>query len=209
MKGIMAAENQTRILVQKAQQGDQAAVGELFEVHRARLAGLILSLAAPQPRGELEVDEVLQETFSRALDSLERFQWHGEDSFIRWLGGIAHNVLRKRARRESKAPTLHISREHPASGISPSKAMRRDERFLRLQKALVVLTAEQREVVRMARIDGMTINEIAAATKRKPNAVKQLILRGLRKLRDQMGETESLHLPDRPLDFEDGEDAKR
>ena len=41
------------------------------------------------------MDDVLQETFLRAFDSLERFDWRGEDSLYSWLHGIARNVAFK------------------------------------------------------------------------------------------------------------------
>jgi len=54
----------------------------------------------------------------------------------------------------------------------------------------------------MSRIDGLKIREIAARTDRSVDAVKQLILRGLRSLKRHFGDTESLHLPDRTFDSE-------
>jgi DNA-directed RNA polymerase specialized sigma24 family protein len=40
-------------------------------------------------RGRVEPDDVVQDTIARALESLERFRWEGEDSFLRWLATIA------------------------------------------------------------------------------------------------------------------------
>ena len=62
----------------------------------------------------------------------------------------------------------------------------------------------------MSRIDGLRIKEIAERTGRSVDAVKQLLLRGLRSLKRNFGDTESLHLPDRAFESEEflGHDAE-
>ena len=77
--------------------------------------------------------------------------------------------------------------------------MRRSERFDRLEEALKTLSPDHRQVITMARVDGLKIKEIAERMNRSPNAVMQLLWRALEKLKASFGETESLHLPDRNL----------
>ena len=206
MNGAMTQDS-SQMLVNRARDGDRAAFGQLFENYRSRMAGLISSRIGPGLRGKLEVDDVLQETFTKAFQSLERFRWTGDTSFFRWLGGIANNIILKASSRKDREPKLRLEDDFAARGISPSTAMRRDERFERLQEALVDLTPEQREVVRMVRLEGLKIKDVAEGTNRTPEAVKQLMLRGLRRLRSRLGETKSLNLPDRPLDVPGGDDG--
>ncbi len=201
MKVDMVEKHPIKDLIEQAQGGDRAAFGELFELHRSRLAGLIHSKIGPWMRGKLDVDDVLQETFTRALQSLDRFLWRGDQSFIRWLGGIAENLILDAARAQRRTQKFHLLREAPGSGTSPSGAMRREERFERLQEALDRLTPEQREVIRLLRIEGLKIAEVSERLKKSPDAVKQLMLRGLKRLRGDVRESRTLHLPDRPLDF--------
>ena len=87
--------------------------------------------------------------------------------------------------------------------------LRRNERFDRLQESIDNLSAEYREVIVLARIEGLRIKEIAQRMNRSPDAVKKLLRRGLKKLRDGFGETESLHLPDRSLKTEEADNGKR
>ncbi len=63
--------------------------------------------------------------------------------------------------------------------------------------ALAQLTPDQRQAIQLSRIDGLKIREIAERMEKTPDAVQQLIARGLRSLRRHFGDTESLHLPDR------------
>ena len=51
----------------------------------------------------------------------------------------------------------------------------------------------------MSRIEGFKMREIAERTGRTVDAVKQLVLRGLRSLKRHFGDTGSFHLPDRIL----------
>ena len=48
----------------------------------------------------------------------------------------------------------------------------------------------------LARIECLTMKEIAERTGSSPVAVKQLVFRALRKLRDVFGDTASFHLAD-------------
>jgi RNA polymerase sigma-70 factor (ECF subfamily) len=200
MQVAMQDDNLSLWRIEKAKGGDAAAFGELFSEHRARLCGLIRSRIGARLRGVVEVDDVLQETFARAFQSMKQFEWKGEGSFLRWLGGIAENILRKSASARARRTPLHLNQDVADTGVSPSRAARRGERFDRLQKALDKLTPEQREVLRLARLEGLKLKEVAARTNRSVEAVQQLMLRGLRQLRKHFGETESLHLPEWPLD---------
>ncbi len=70
-----------------------------------------------------------------------------------------------------------------------------------------VLTPDQRNALMLARIDGLRAKEIAGRMNRSEEAVRQLLMRALRQLRTSIGDTESLHLPDRRLLEEGYEDA--
>ena len=86
-----------------------------------------------------------------------------------------------------------------ASHTSPSRGLRRAERLERLKDALRDLKPEQREAIELAKIDGLKVREIAARMNRSEVAVKQLLSRGLRRMKKTFGDTESLHLPDQGL----------
>ena len=85
--------------------------------------------------------------------------------------------------------------------MSPSRLAQRGERLDRLEDALKKLTPDQRDAVRFSRLEGLKVREIADRMGKTPDAVQQLIVRGLRSLRRNFGDTESLHLPDRHLDL--------
>jgi RNA polymerase sigma factor (sigma-70 family) len=77
--------------------------------------------------------------------------------------------------------------------------LRREERFERLEKSLQSLSPDHREVILLARIEGLQIAAIAERLGRSKSAVKSLLLRALKELKRSFGDTESFHLPDRSL----------
>ena len=98
-----------------------------------------------------------------------------------------------------KRPRRELSLEGEvlaADGPSPLTLLGRKERFERLEEALAKLRPDHRDVVRLARIEGLTTHEIADRMERSPGAVKVLLFRALRELKKKFGETESLHLPE-------------
>jgi RNA polymerase sigma-70 factor (ECF subfamily) len=200
MEAQMAAHSQrtTAELVDKAKRGEKEAFAELTRRCSTRLGPYIGSRIGPHLRGRLEVDEVLQETAARAFQSISRFEWRGEASFERWLETIAERVILEGVRLEQRLPaTLDI--DLPGSAPSPSKVARREERLDRFEQALDGLSPDHREVILLARIEGLKIKEIARRMNRSPDAIKQLLSRALKALRERFGDTESFHLPDRPL----------
>lgn len=196
----MGSQDRIQALIEEAKAGSREAFDELAQVYRERLRALVYSRLGPVLRERLEVEDVVQETFLKAFRSVERFHWQGEDSFLRWLGGIAENLLLYLAREHRKSRKLPLDGDVPAGGTSPSQMMRRDERFERLQAALDGLSPEHREVIILARLQGLPIRDIAKRLDRSPNATAQLLWRALQRLRASFGGTESFHLPDRSLE---------
>ena len=58
----------------------------------------------------------------------------------------------------------------------------------------------------LARIQGLQVKEIAKRMNRSPDAISQLIRRALMRLRETLGDTESLGLPAKLFDFQGEED---
>jgi RNA polymerase sigma-70 factor (ECF subfamily) len=113
--------------------------------------------------------------------------------------GIAENLIHHEVRRAARHPARELEGDVSAEAASPSLAMRREERFDRLQSALETLRPDHREVVLLVRVEGLSFEEVGRRMGRSPDAVKQLLWRALKKLKSSFGDTESIHLPDRSL----------
>ncbi len=189
-------QDQTRPadLVEQARQGDLEAFTALFQPLRPQLLAAIRLRLSPNWRNRVDPEDVLQDTFVRALHSLPRFEWQGEDSFSRWVEAIAMHVTLDVVRRQGRRQMLQIDHDVKGDGASPSRAMRRRERGRRLQDALETLSDDHRTVLKLSRMEGLPFSEIAERMNRSEGAVKNLLVRATRKLRESFGETVSLGL---------------
>ena len=100
------------------------------------------------------------------------------------------------------APEEDVSVKDP----SQARLMRRDERFDRLQEAFRQLSPEYRQVISLARIEGLGLKDVAQRMGRSHAAARKLLCRALRSLKESFGDTESLHLPARHLEESEGQD---
>lgn len=140
---------------------------------------------------------------------MSRLEWRGEDSFLRWAGGIAEHVILDLARQRARERKTPLEGDVPGSAVSPSHALRRDERFERLEDALKRLRPEHREVIILTRVERLNFDEAAKRMGRSPDAVKQLLYRALKQLKAEFGDTGSFHLPDRSFRGQSGDGHER
>ena len=199
----------TRGLIREAQRGNKTAFEKLFSSYRERLEAFIGSRLGPELRRSIEPDDLVQETLLRAFQSLVSFQWQGEESFFRWLCGIAENSIRNEVRRRNRGPTVSLESDVQSQETSPSKRLRRQERFARLQEALKTMSADHRRVISMAYIERLSMKEIARRRSSTPGAIAHLLFRALRKLKEKFGDTESLRLPPEVIGEEPEHDDDR
>ena len=192
----MVERHDLESLVTKAQEGDRPAFDAAVATCRDKLESFVRSRVGGHLRQEVEVEDVLQETYVQALTSISRFHWTGSESLLRWLNGIAQHVILSSARgqQKQKGRVLYVEQELSNHDPTPSKAMRREERSDRLRDALNTLNPDHREAICLVRIEGLRVKEAAKRMNRTPKAVMHLLARGLKELRDSFGDTESLNL---------------
>lgn len=199
----MTDQRSETTLISRARKGDQAAFGTIANSYRLRLAGVIRDRLGEQLRGQVEIDDILQETFLRAYGALDRFDSRGEGALFRWLSGIAVNVIREEAKRSRTIPGTGSEREREDQATSQFTSLRRAERYDRLADAIKTLPDDYQRVIRLTRFEKLPPEEIARRMNRSRQAVRNLLLRALRALKEAFGDTESLHLPPRPFQEED------
>ena len=198
MQPFMTAIDPTTVLVKKVQSGDRQAFDALASALRERLESYLRARIRAHVRHKIDVQDLVQETFARAFECVERFQGEDLDAFAGWITGIGRNVFLKAMEKDGRRQPLKLVREPEMDAPSPSKAMRRKERLEHLERSLRGLSPDYQEVVRLARIDGLPLEEVARRMHRSPAAAKKLLWRALKELKDAFGDTESLHLPPRP-----------
>lgn len=168
-----AEEESTRGLLLRLRAGDRDAADALFAEHGARLARAVRAKLSPAHR-RFDVDELVQETFRKALPLIPRFEWRGQGAFLAWLLQIALHTFEDWLRREhGRPPTVSFaagasgegsrSEWHPVdAGSSPSARLARAEEESLLDRALDQLDEADRDLVIRRAILGQDYASLAA-----------------------------------------------
>jgi len=144
-------------LIARWQAGDQRAATALVERHAPSIARFAASLGVRE-----EIDELVQDTFVRAFQSLDSFR---ADSQLRtWLFTICKRLLLDRLRAERRRRDVaEVDERDAATEYDALDTMVGDELAERLRDAVSGLTDLQREVFSLRVNEGMAYAEIAQA----------------------------------------------
>lgn len=165
--GSSREETQVEVLVERAQQGDKSAFGEIYEHFFkpiSRLTSFYLGGGS---------EDATAETFLRAWSSLSRYKPQ-RAPLAGWLYGIARHVVADELKRRKRAEPFA---DVPDSGIETS----RDDALV-LAAAIEKLPSDQRRIIEMKYFLGMKNPEVARAMKKSIGAVNAQQWRALRAL---------------------------
>jgi RNA polymerase sigma-70 factor (ECF subfamily) len=152
-------------------------------------------------RGKLDPDDLVQQTLARALEKRAHFQGISDEQRAAWLRTILVNVMTDLVRRHLRPDaerSLEAALEQSSARLqaflaadqtSPSEAVCRHESLVRLANALTSLPDDQRRAVELKHLQGRTLVEVARELGRSVPAVAGLLQRGIKALREELGET--------------------
>ena len=163
-------------LLPAARAGAGWAFTRLYEGLAPAVAGYLAVQGAAEP------DDLTSEVFQRAFTGIGSFSGD-EGRFRSWVFTIAHNVLVDDRRRRDRRPVQAGPAGHdPVGGDVEDDALRRlsEERVRRLCD---LLSPDQRDVLLLRLLAGLTLEETATALGRTTGAVKALQHRGVTALR--------------------------
>src|SRR4051812_43615042 len=144
-------------LIARWKTGDQTAATRLVEKHSAALARFAASSGARS-----DIDELVQDTFVRAFNSLDGFR--GDSSFRTWLFTIQRRLLVDRKRAEKRRRDRdEVQEDDAATEYDALDTVVADETQQRLQKAIGKLSPTQKEVFTLRVSEGLSYKEIAEA----------------------------------------------
>ncbi|HEY6330369.1 MAG TPA: RNA polymerase sigma factor [Blastocatellia bacterium] len=189
----MKAVTTTHDIIQRVKEGQSDAFTELFTKYRARLAVLIHFRLGSELNRIVDVDDILQETLIRAYRDIDKFEYRGSGSLMSWLTRIADHVIADLARsggRQKRAAELVRFRSEgnpagpdPVDYATPSRIFRENEDLTRLLEKLHLLPDDYRNVILMAKVEGLTSREIADRLGKPPEKVSLLLHRAIKRLR--------------------------
>ena len=178
-----------RQLVQAATRGDNDAVEQLLLQHLDRLHAYVRLRAGPQIHARESTSDLVQSICREVLQDLGAFDYRSEEHFVHWLYTTALRKIRDRGRyynRQARDP----AREVAADGLldayatlhTPSREAAAHEAVEQFEQAFAQLSAEQQEVVTMARIMKLPHTAIAATLGKSEGAVRVTLHRALARL---------------------------
>jgi RNA polymerase sigma-70 factor (ECF subfamily) len=156
-------------------------------------------------QGKADASDIVQETFLDAHRGFARFAGGTEAELLAWLRRIlaarVADLLRRylgaqgrdvRLERELSAElddrsSALLGPELAASISSPSQQADRREQAVLLAEALARLPDDYREALVLRHLEGLTFPEVARRMGRSQDSVEKLWLRGLARLRQEMG----------------------
>jgi RNA polymerase sigma-70 factor (ECF subfamily) len=127
----------------------------------ARHASALARFAVAQGERN-EVDELVQDTFVRAFNSLDGFR--GESSFRTWLFTIERRLLVDRRRSEKRRrDRVEIQEDDASTEYDALDGVVASETERRMRQAMSRLSPTQKEVFTLRVAEGLSYKEIAAA----------------------------------------------
>ena len=173
------------LLTERARTGDLAAFNALVEMYQDVVYRLCLRMLASIPAAE----DVTQDVFLSAYRRIDSFRG---GVFRAWLLRIAANACTDELRRRRHRPQVSLdgagdddSPLHLVDGSeSPEESLLRRELRSHIQAGLMALPLDQRVVVVLCDVQGLTYEEISEVLNVSLGTVKSRLSRGRARLRE-------------------------
>lgn len=198
----MPTEDADSALIARLRQGEDAALGSLFDAQRSRLRRIVAFRLDPLLAGRIDPEDVVQEAYLAAAKRLPHFRERPEMSFTVWMRLITIQTLADVVRRHCAAQKRDVHAEVSLDAIvgrvddtaasfagyllsrvtSPSRAAARIEISARIDEALQELSDTDREILALRHFEELTNNEAAEVLNIHKAASTNRYLRALRRL---------------------------
>src|SRR6476661_7143857 len=171
-----------RRLVERGQQGDRAALEELYLLHFDR----IYSYLHMSVGNRHDAEDLTTQTFLKMLESIGRFRWQSAP-FSAWLFRIAHNLAmdhfraRRRWQPEEEVPEP-VGSEEPSAELEAMQSIGRQSMMELIEK----LSPEQQQVLTLKFVFNFPNADVAKILDKTEGAFKSLQHRALASLQKQI-----------------------
>jgi RNA polymerase sigma-70 factor (ECF subfamily) len=166
--------------VTRAKQGDREALRYIYVHYADHVYGYVSSIV----RDEFEAEDVTQHLFAKLMTALPKYEPR-EVPFSAWILRVARNVAVDHMRQRRAIPCDEVRDPSLESEDDSSR-----QRSLDLRDALATLPEDQRQVIVMRHLVGLTPGEIASRLGRTEPSIHGLHHRGRGALRTALTEME-------------------
>ncbi len=153
-------------LVQDYINGNERALEMLIIRHKLKIYNFIYSKVFDRDTAE----DIFQETFIKVIRTLKRGVYNEEGKFLPWVMRIAHNLVIDFFRKNNRIPTFDNNDEFDifqliGDGNPTAERVMIEEQVVEdLQKLIVELPDDQKDVLTMRLYKDMSFKEIAEST---------------------------------------------
>lgn len=154
------------LLVKSYISGDENSLAILIKRHQSKIYGFIYS---KMPDRDV-ADDIFQDTFIKVIKTLKSNSYNEEGKFLPWVMRISHNLIVDHYRKNKKMPMLRETEEFSIFSILTDNSLNVEGRIITdtiekdLQKIIIELPIDQREVLMMRIYQDLSFNEIAELT---------------------------------------------
>lgn len=179
MTALSTDEPETR-LVLRAANCDREAFSELYDRYFTR----IYRYVRLRVDNQTDAEDLTETVFLNALRAISRFRPKHEASFAAWLFKLAHSAVVDCRRRTHDAVSLDMTPDIPDESAHDAGAqLEWHLTITELRSALLALTEEQREVVLLRFVEGLSAREVGDIMGKHENAVRGMQFRAIETLR--------------------------
>jgi RNA polymerase sigma-70 factor (ECF subfamily) len=172
-------------LVDRALHGDADAWATLY----ARLRPRLFAFSMRRLGNREDAEDAVAETMMRAVRSAGQFRWRGA-GFDAWVFRICKNVIIDMSRSRGKQVAMAGKAERPADPVSVEEQVALSEEHAAVRRALSQLGDDDRELLELRVVGGLSSDEAAYVLGRRPGTVRVAQSRALKRLRAHLAEAE-------------------
>jgi RNA polymerase sigma-70 factor (ECF subfamily) len=171
-----------RVLVDRAQKGDRAALEELYLIHFDR----IYSYLHVSVGNRHDAEDLTTQTFLKMLESIGRFRWQSAP-FSAWLFRIAHNLAMDHFRANKRwQPEEEVPEPEPDEVTSAETGALESIGRKSMLELIEDLSPEQQQVLTLKFVFNFANAEAATILGKTEGAIKSLQHRALVSLQKQL-----------------------
>lgn len=156
----------------------EAILADLYEEYYDKIA----HYAYVRIGDKAEAEDIAGEVFLRALESLKSYKERGIPMQA-WLFRIAHNLVVDYYRKTAKRKTVPIDTVQVEADDDPVAMAERNIEFERVNRAMEQLTQEQRDVLGLRFLGGLTSKEAGQILNKRDGTVREMQRAAIEKLR--------------------------
>lgn len=184
---MVSSQDPDKDCIERAQGGELAAFNQLILKYRNRVVGI----AARMLGDRIEAEDLAQDVFVKVYHGLRTF--HGEALFSTWLYRITANSClnhrKKRTHRDRHNHTMDdLEGILPTDTSNPHSLLERKELQMVLEKAIQGLPQDQKAILILRDIEGLSYEEIADSLEVELGTVRSRLHRARMAVRASLGD---------------------